>query len=350
MKNNNPNNITKEEFIGLLNSKGELQQKLMSRARLATQRWFDNTITVRGVIEMSNHCDNDCGYCSMAKSNDKLSRYVISSKDIIDIIEEWIRQGIHIFHLVSGETKKISNDELSRIVSFISEKGGQSILVTGHKTKQELKQLYEAGARYYISKFEISNNEKYKLLNNKSGSLEGKKRLLYDLKDIGFNVGTGNIIGLPYQEDEDIYNDLMLIKEIKPFFASTSVFIPNRNTRYQDYRKGDIQKTLNFIALMRLLLKYPVYIPTNSSLEGHKNDAFFCGANLTSVNLTPEECKKNYMIYDLKRNDTLAYFKLQDFCKKNNFKFKSVIGENNEYNYDESNDNRWQNNGGEREK
>lgn len=327
MLKNVSNYVSDKEFIKFINANSEEQKKLREEARKITQKWFDNVITVRGVIEITNYCNNNCGYCSMAKSNDKLHRYIIPTDKVMLIIEKWIREGIKIFHIVGGETNKVKNDELCKIVNFIYEKGGQVILVTGHKSIEELKQLYDAGAKFYISKFEISNKEKYKLLNNKSGSLDGKLDLLYNLKEIGYKIGTGNIIGLPYQEDEDIYNDLMLIKKLKPFFASTSVFTANKNTKFQDYPNGNIDKTLNYIALTRIMLDYPVYIPTNSSLKEYKNDAFFCGANFTSINLTPEEFKKNYLIYDLKRNDTSQYDRIQKFCKENGFNIKNSLEE-----------------------
>lgn len=307
----------KETIINLLNCNGKIQNQLFDNAKKIKEKFFKNEIIRRGVIEISNFCNNSCNYCSMSKQNDKLIRYAIPTDIILKVINEQIKNGFRVFHIVSGETNKIDIDTLKRIVECLTKNGCKTILVTGYRPKEELQQLYDLGARYYIAKFEISNENKYEILNNKSGNLKNRLKLLYDLKDIGYNIGTGNIIGLPYQDDNDLYHDLMLIKEIKPCFASTSVFVPNKNTKYESYEKGSINKTLNYIALMRIILDYPVIIPTNSSLEQDKYTALLKGANLVSINLTPNSYRNKYMLYDMKRNDIKEINKLNNFCQNN---------------------------------
>ena len=117
----------------------------------------------------------------------------------------------------------------------------------------------------------------------------------------------------------------MLLKRLHPFFASTSVFVPNKNTKYADFEKGSIEKTLNYIALMRLILDYKVRIPTNSSLKEFKYKALLGGANFVSINLTPEENLKDYIIYDMKRNNTQEIEKLKTFCNENDLNIVSKM-------------------------
>lgn len=288
-----------EDLVYLLNVKGIEQDELLLLSNNDVRQTFNDSVLVRGVIELSNICYNDCKYCSMAKYNSAIKRYFLPKKLIIKTIDQAYENGIRIFHLSSGENDIYDIKDICGVVSYIRAKGGFVILVLGMKKIEDLKKLYMAGAETYISKFETSNPWLYCEINDKNTSLELRIEYLNKLKNIGFKIGTGNIVGLPFTNDYSLANDLLLTKYIAPNNASTSCFRRNQYSSFQNYHDGSYNKTLNYIAIMRLLLKETTIIPTNSSLgDDLKIRALKGGANLISINLTPEEYYKDYIIYN----------------------------------------------------
>lgn len=291
-------NFTQEDIKYLLNIQGRDQEILFNFANEKKQRVFGDSVLLRGVIEISNICRNTCKYCGMSAENKSLNRYFINDlKTLISTADYWIRQGIRVFHISSGETA-LDPNILNSFIQYLYKKECEIILVLGAVDSEVLKSYRMSGAKYYISKFETSNHLLYSQINNKSGSLENKLKFIKKLETIGYRVGTGNIVGLPGQNDDILVNDLMQMKSIAPKLASTSVFIPNEESQYKNEKKGSIQKTLNYISILRLIMEDKVYIPTNSSLgkEG-KIKALQAGANMISINITPPQYLYDYVIY-----------------------------------------------------
>lgn len=298
------NNFTVDEIVELLNVQGKEQEKLFDLADRKTKQYFGNLINIRGVIELSNICNNNCKYCSMGKQNHTLKRYYICYKEFVKIVDEAYDLGIRVFHLSSGENDCYSDEILMKMVQYIINKECRVILVIGNKKKKFMKKIFITNKMTVICKFETSNSWLYSEYNDKSGNLDFRIEYLKFLRDIGYKIGTGNIVGLPHQNDYILAHDLLLLQKINPEQASTSRFIHNQYSFYSDQKDGNIKKTLNYIALMRLMLDGNTIIPTNSSVgKEDKYKALFFGANLISINLTPEKYYKQYVIY----NDQTRY-------------------------------------------
>lgn len=294
------NDIRVEDLIKLLNLKGT-EKNLLFNAAKDIYNCNKQGVYVRGVIEISNICNNSCKYCSMSRKNNKLERYFISLDNIKQIVASAAEQGIKVFHISSGENDKYKDEELVELVDFIYSLNCKAILVLGKKSNSFLDKVAFKRDITFISKFETSNSWLYDEYNDKNGSLDMRLEYLNTLVKKGFSIGTGNIVGLPFQTDLDLAKDLILLKKINPKQASTSRFISNEYSEYSNFNSGHLEKTLNFVALLRLMLGQDIIIPTNSSLGEYKWDALKFGANLISINLTSEEYYKNYVIY----NDTL---------------------------------------------
>lgn len=260
---------------------------------------------VRGVIELSNICKNKCKYCSMSSDNESLHRYIIPKEEVFEILFRWVNMGIKVFHFSSGEQNGYLIEDLVEILECVHSLKAKAIIVLGNKRNNDLIKMKKACPDItLIEKFETSNPWLYNEYNDKNGNLEFRLSQLNIARELGFKIGTGNIVGLPYQSHSTLIDDLMMLKKIKPDQASTSNYIRSGQSVFSKFKeKSNVNdNTKLFIALMRLGLDGKTIIPTNSSLGTvGKEEALHCGANLVSLNLTPEQYLDNYIIYDKKR-------------------------------------------------
>lgn len=304
-----------DDMIKLLNLNGA-EQNLLFNVSHDICNCFKRGVYIRGVIEISNICNNSCKYCSMSRTNSKLERYYIRLDRIKQIVKSASEQGIRVFHIASGENDKYTDEGLIELIDYIYSLNCKAILVLGRKSNSFLDKASLNREITYISKFETSNPWLYNEYNDKNGSLDMRLEFLNTLIKKGFLIGTGNIVGLPFQTDLDLVNDLIVIKKLKPKQASTSRFISSKYSEYSNFYSGNIVKTLNFLAILRLILGSEAIIPTNSSLGDYKWEALKFGANLISINLTLEKYYKNYIIYNeklrLKQSIDEVEKKLQD--------------------------------------
>lgn len=304
--------ISKDNLVYLLNVTGFEQDEMFEYANEKKKAFFGNKVFLRGVIEMSNICENNCKYCSMNKKNKSLKRYFIPVDEIIETVFKSYESGIRTFHLSSGENNCYSVDDLVKIIRYITDLKCKVILVIGRKSNEELAKLKAAGVGTFISKFETSNSWLYSEYNDKNGCLDFRLEFLNKLRVLGYKVGSGNIIGLPFQNDYSIIDDLMLLHKLSPEQASTSRFISNVYSQYSNYECGDVDKVRNFNSMMRIFLDGNTIIPSNSSFGNidDKFNALLQGANLVSLNLTPDKYYKNYVIYN---DDTRYKTELSDY-------------------------------------
>lgn len=281
-------------------------KKLISdEANEKCREFHKSRLYVRGVIELSNICRNKCKYCSMSAENDRLHRYMIPKQEVIETILYWAEKGMKVFHLSSGENDVYSLEDIIDILRVIDEIGARAIIVLGQKNNEELRMMKSICSNItLIEKFETSNPWLYQEYNNKNNGLEFRIQQLNQARRFGYKIGTGNIIGLPFQSISMLIDDLELLRNINPEQASTSNYIVSGESTYSKYttKKDSIDNTLLFISFMRLLLEDRVIIPTNSSLgKDGKEKGLRSGANMVSVNLTPEKYLNDYIIYDRSR-------------------------------------------------
>lgn len=299
------NQPEKDFLCELFQSDAAIKKLISNEANEKCREFHQNRLYIRGVIELSNICKNKCKYCSMSAENDRLNRYMIPKQEVIETILQWAEKGMKVFHLSSGENDVYSLDDIIDILRVISEIGARAIVVLGQKNNEELKMMKSVCPNItLIEKFETSNPWLYQEYNNKNNGLEFRILQLNQARRLGYKIGTGNIIGLPFQSISMLVDDLELLRNINPEQASTSNYIVSGESTYSKYatKKDSIDNTLLFISLMRLVLEDRVIIPTNSSLgKDGKEKGLRSGANLVSVNLTPEKYMNDYIIYDRAR-------------------------------------------------
>lgn len=301
-------NILSEEALSeALQFKGAEQKELFRLAREKRRLFFpDDTVEVRSVVEVSNICKQKCNYCAMNRCSD-VQRYTIDKEELVGIARHVYGKGRRVLLLQSGENDSQSYiDHLCSCIDKIKQHCRDVIIILclGKLNLNHYRQLREAGGDRYILKFETSNPALYQKL-KPGDSLDSRIKAIHSLLESGFEVGSGNIIGLPSQTLQDLVNDLLFIDKFKLSMVSCTTFIPGKNTVCQGAPAGDIDLTLNFMALIRIL--YPhVRIPTTSSLEKVKQGGQYlglmAGANTVTIHDgTPAELKKNYPIYSSDR-------------------------------------------------
>jgi len=295
--------ISRPNLERILRADGVLQQRLFRAARETRHTHGGDRVLLRGVIEISNYCQRSCDYCAMRPENKVLSRYRLPAETIVETASRIKNQAeIGTVFLQSGQDPH-SDPILERVIPKIKSRTNQNILLNiGEKPKELYRKLKQLGADSVILKFETSDHALYEAIAH--SSLEKRLECLRSIKELGYQIGTGNIIGLPGQTIDTMVDDILLAREIAPDFVSSSPFIPNQNTPLQDMPFGDLNLTLNTIAILRVLLP-DALIPSVSALEkiheGGQVMGLNAGANVLTINFTPEESRKKYAIYSKQR-------------------------------------------------
>lgn len=290
-----------KEYVDLLSDKYGDHSNLFSRARKTRDKTIGKKIFVRASVEFSNICSKSCKYCGMSYDNKELDRYKMTEDELKTVVYQIREHNIKQLHLVSGESNTYEIDTIGRVVEFAKKLGINSTVVLGNKKIEDYNKLLQYGASRYIMKFETSNTTAYKIAKGDDSLIERIANLLL-LRDLGFKIGTGIIVGLPNTNVMDLARDILVLKNINPDMASCSVFSPNQQSKYKDYAPGDPDVTLKFIALMRILLdKKKTLIPSSSSFgfEGQVK-AINAGANILSVHFTPQIYSDKFSMYKSK--------------------------------------------------
>lgn len=295
-------NLTNSELLELLTAEGELQQWLWQKARETRQTHLENQAVVRGVIEISNYCQKNCDYCAIRAVNTQIERYRFTAEEILAIAQQIAEAHIPIVFLQAGQDPQC-DPILEEVIPEIKRRFNVNILLClGERPKAVYERFAELGANSYILKFESSNPELYKQIAHTS--LEKRLQCARWIQEAGLKLGTGNIVGLPHQTLDMLVDDIRLALEINPDFVSSSPFIPNQNTPLESLPYGNLNYTLNTMAIYRIALKTPL-IPTVSALEkiqpGGQLMGFNAGANVITINFTPQDFQEKYLIYSQKR-------------------------------------------------
>lgn len=300
-------NFSRECLAAALALRGDEQEELFALARARRSAGFPaEEVEARSVIELSNVCQQSCNYCSMFKEGD-LKRYVIKQDDVLEMVEFLYAKGRRVFLLQSGEnTSKAFVNYVSRCVSGIKNKHPDSevILCLGNLSREQYVHLKEAGADRYILKFESSSPELYQRW-KPSDTLDERLACLDNLIDVGFKVGTGNMVGLPGQTVDSVVDDILLVHRLEVSMMSSTVFIPNEGCNYRDESMGDVDTVFNMMALMRIMNPDRL-MPTTSCLDKARQDGqligLCAGANTVTIHDgTPENFKKLFPIYSSAR-------------------------------------------------
>jgi len=275
---------------------------LFARARAVRQEELGDEVLLRGVIEISSYCQKHCDYCSMRATNKKSERYRLDAGQIYEIIEGMQAFPISTAFFQAGQDPHI-DEVLDEVIPVIKHDFGMNVLLClGERPRAVYQRWAALGADSYILKFEISDPQFYRDVIH--AEPERRFRCLGWIKEAGMKLGTGNIVGLPGQTMDHLVDDIEFACELGPDFVSSAPFIPNENTPFQDASFGDVNVTVNTMAIWRIMLGDPL-IPTVSALEkiqeGGQLMGLNAGANVITINFTPETWRKKYGIYSKER-------------------------------------------------
>jgi biotin synthase len=294
--------LDKSAVIDWLQARGERQLELFRQARAVRSEHRGDEVLLRGVIEISNHCEKSCKYCAMRHQNGSLARYRMSTEEILAVAVHIRSQGISTAFLQAGQDRE-SDAILEQVIPEIKGGLGMNVLLcVGERPEAVYRRFAELGADAYILKYETANAALYRQI--ASVTPEPRLRCLAALRAAGLKIGTGNIVGLPGQTLEDIADDFLLALALHPDFVSAAPFIPNEGTPLAQFPVGDLDLTLNLMALWRIALP-DALIPAVSALEkirpGGQLTGMNAGANVLTINFTPEDCRAKYAIYSEQR-------------------------------------------------
>jgi biotin synthase len=277
-------------------------------ARLAdTQRReiYSDKVFIRGLIEISNFCKNDCLYCGIRRSNQKCERYRLTKEDILECAKEGYSLGFRTFVLQGGEDAYYTDNVLCGIITEIKSLYPDCAvtLSLGERSKLSYKRLFDAGADRYLLRHETADCEHYSLLHPSNLTLENRIKCLYDLRETGFQVGCGFMVGSPYQTTAHIAKDLKFIEEFKPDMCGIGPFIPHSDTPFADMKAGTVELTCFLLSIIRLIYP-PVLLPATTALGTIDNNGrekgILAGANVVMPNLSPLAVRKKYSLYNNK--------------------------------------------------
>jgi biotin synthase len=298
--------LNKAEFVELIqNSTKQTSDYLFERARAVSQEHYGKAVFTRGLIEFTNYCKNDCYYCGIRRSNNQASRYRLSKEEILSCCDSGYDLGFRTFVLQGGEDNYFTDDKMVDIISNIRARYPDCAITLsiGERRYDTYKAYFDAGADRYLLRHETANPDHYSRLHPDELLLENRKKCLYDLKKIGFQVGCGLMVGSPFQTTEYLAEDLLFMHELQPHMVGIGPFIAQHQTPFAKEENGTLDQTLLMLALVRLMLP-KVLIPTTTALgtiaENGRELGIFAGANVVMPNLSPINVRQKYMLYDNK--------------------------------------------------
>lgn len=280
-------------------------QSLKACARGLRDRFYGPKVLFRGLIEISSYCKNDCYYCGIRSSNRNAIRYRMTRDEILNSCREGYKIGFRTFVLQGGEDPYYSDEILCQIVKDIKIQFPDCAITLslGQRSYASYKKLYEAGASRYLLRHETADKEHFYKLHPQQISFDNRIKCLYDLKEIGYQVGAGFMVGSPGQTYETLAEDLMFLRELKPHMIGIGPFIPHKETSFADYLPGRADMTVILISLIRIFLPkamLPATAALNTIDKEGRIKGLMAGANVLMPNLTPEKYRDNYSLYDNK--------------------------------------------------
>lgn len=313
----NKKDLSKEEIIFLLNfSDPEEINSLFARADQVRRNCVGDEVHFRGIIDFSNFCEQNCMYCGLREENFSLRRYRMTPEEIIETAKVISNEGVYTIVLQSGEDSFYDADMISYIIYSIKQNTNLAITLSiGERRFDEYKAWKIAGADRYLLKHETANEKHYHAYHNRQMLNERINHLKY-LKQIGYQVASGGLIGLPMQTVEDIADDILLCKELDVDMVAFGPFIPVPFTPYKNHKPGSVDLTLKTIAVSRIVLQ-DAHIPATTALDTldrmGREKGLNCGANVVMPDFTPHPYREQYLIYPGKRgisDDPLASHKM----------------------------------------
>lgn len=300
------NDISPEDLQLLLTTDDkQLTETLAAAAREVATSIYGKKIFLRGLVEISSHCKNDCLYCGLRRSNRGAVRYRLGEEEIMACCANGYRLGFRTFVLQGGEDPWFSDERMCHIVSAIRKQYPDCAITLslGERSRESYQALFDAGANRYLLRHETADPQHYARLHPSEMSWQRRIDCLYALKDIGYQVGCGFMVGSPYQTVETLYADLQFIRQLRPHMVGIGPFVATHDTPFADQPNGKVETTLRLLAIIRLLHPH-VLLPATTALgtlhPTGRELGILHGANVVMPNLSPLAHRKDYAIYDHK--------------------------------------------------
>lgn len=283
----------------------EASAPLAAAADEERRRVYGTDVYVRGLIELSNVCRNNCYYCGIRAGNPNVERYQLRAEEILECSRAGYDLGYRTFVLQGGEDPALTDEFLTAVVRQIKKEHPDCAvtLSVGERPAESYQALREAGADRYLLRHETATEEHYRRLHPQSMSLEKRKACLWELKRLGYQVGSGFMVGSPWQTTENLVADLRFLQELQPDMIGIGPFLRHADTPFADFPDGSLEVTLRLISILRLMFPYAL-IPATTALgtihPAGRERGLAAGANVVMPNLSPVGVRKLYSLYDNK--------------------------------------------------
>ncbi|MBQ7344429.1 MAG: [Oscillospiraceae bacterium] len=296
--------LSEEEFIALIQGRDpQVTALLAQRAAAVRRKVYGDRVFIRGLIEFTNHCKNDCYYCGLRCSDRVVERYRLSEEEILGCCHRGYEMGFRTFVLQGGEDPGYPPERICALVARIKEAHPDCAvtLSVGEQPREVYQSWFDAGADRYLLRHETADGDHYGMLHPARMKLGNRLRCLRDLKDIGYQVGCGFMVGSPGQRPAHIARDLAFIHELQPHMVGIGPFIPQKDTPFGKEKAGSAELTVYLLSIIRLMLPN-VLLPATTALgtihPRGRELGIAAGANVCMPNLSPLAVRKKYAIYD----------------------------------------------------
>lgn len=290
--------LSRDEIIALLKD-DSINEELFKAADEVRKKYLDDEVHLRGLIEFTNICKRNCMYCGLRRDNKNLNRYRLSHEEIIDFAKKAVGYGYKTLVLQGGEDDYYTVERLVPIVKDLKALGVALTLSIGERPFEEYEALKKAGADRFLLRIETTDRELYEEL-DPGMSHDNRIQCLKNLRKLGYEVGSGCLVGLPGQKIESLADDILFFKELDVDMNGIGPFIPNEDTPLKDAEGGQFELALKVMAIVRLLLP-DINIPATTAMETLNKQgrviALQCGANVVMPNVTEGEYRKLYALY-----------------------------------------------------
>ena len=294
------------DYEFLIKSRSEESAALLrEKADRVRREIYGTDVYIRGLIEISNFCKNDCLYCGIRKGNKSCERYRLTEEEILSCCEQGYELGFRTFVMQGGEDAYFNDERMCRIISEIKHRYPDCAvtLSLGEKSRESYQKLFDAGADRYLLRHETADKAHYEKLHPKELSFENRMRCLYDLKEIGFQVGCGFMVGSPYQTNACLAKDLKFVEEFQPDMCGIGPFVPHSATPFAAFPQGSAELTCYLLSIVRLI-RPNILLPSTTALgtilPDGREKGILSGANVVMPNLSPEAVRSKYTLYNNK--------------------------------------------------
>ena len=298
--------LSDAELAALIETDDKGAAKLLKEyADKTRQKSYGKKVFLRGLIEVSSYCKNNCLYCGIRRGNTEAERYRLSRENILKCCENGYELGFRTFVMQGGEDAFFTDEFLCPLISEIKEKYPDCAvtLSLGERSYESYKRLKEAGADRYLLRHEAAAQELYSKLHPEEMSLQNRKDCLFALRELGYQVGAGFMVGAPCQTTEHIIADLRFLQELQPQMIGIGPFVPHHKTPFADEKGGTLELTLRLLGILRLMFP-KVLLPATTALgtiaPNGRELGLQTGCNVVMPNLSPVMVRKKYDLYDNK--------------------------------------------------